>query len=74
MKGPLTWRQLVVAQSGAAKTAEVAVGYRVAAAKRQWLVYRSLAEQANRSVLGHNLATEDAGRPLPEKRPSGAAD
>jgi len=53
-----TWRQLTVAESLAAQAADVAVGYRVALGRGQWLVYRSLARTRNRSVLGHNLATE----------------
>jgi hypothetical protein len=53
-----TWRQLTVAESLAIQPAAVAVGYRVAVGSRQWLVYRSLARKRNRSVLGHNLATE----------------
>jgi hypothetical protein len=53
-----TWRQLTVAESLTAQAADVAVGYRVALGSGQWLVYRSLARKRNRSVLGHNLATE----------------
>ena len=47
-----------MAESLAAQAADVAVGYRVALGRGQWLVYRSLARTRNRSVLGHNLATE----------------
>ena len=36
----------------------MAVGYRVAIGKKQWLIYRSLARPANRSLLGHNLESE----------------
>ena len=54
----LTWRQLTVAESLAIQPAEVAVGYRVVVGKQQWLIYRSLAEKANRTLLGHNLSTE----------------
>jgi hypothetical protein len=53
-----TWRQLTVAESLGAQAADVAVGYRVAVGSGQWLVYRSLARKRNRSLLGHNLATE----------------
>jgi hypothetical protein len=53
-----TWRQLTVAESLAVQPDEVAVGYRVAVGKEQWLIYRSLAEKANRTLLGHNLSTE----------------
>ena len=38
--------------------ADVAVGYRVAVGRKQWLVYRSLAEPGNRTLLGHNLISE----------------
>lgn len=55
---PLTWRRLTVAESREAQPADAAVGFRVAVGKRQWLVYRSLAAAANRTVLGHNLSTE----------------
>ena len=55
---PLTWRALTVAESRQAQPADTAVGFRVAVGKRQWLVYRSLAAAANRTVLGHNLSTE----------------
>ena len=54
----MTWRQLSVAESLQTVAHDVAVGYRVAIGKRQWLIYRSLAEKANRTLLGHNLSTE----------------
>jgi len=53
-----TWRRLAVAESLEAQPAEVAVGYRVAVGQKQWLIYRSLAERANRTLLGHNLVSE----------------
>jgi hypothetical protein len=55
---PLTWRQLTVAENLAAQPPDVAVGYRVVVGRQQWLIYRSLAAKANRTLLGHNLATE----------------
>jgi hypothetical protein len=58
MTRPLTWRRLTVAQSLEIVPASVAVGYRVMVGKDQWLIYRSLAPAANRTLLGHNLATE----------------
>ena len=58
MARPCTWRRLTVAESLAIQPDEVAVGYRVAVGKEQWLIYRSLAEKANRTLLGHNLSTE----------------
>ncbi len=36
----------------------VAAGYRVQFAKRQWLVYRSLTRPTNRTVLGQNLSSD----------------
>lgn len=54
----LTWRQLTIAESLEIQPADVAVGYRIQLGKEQWLIYRSLAQQANRTLLGHNLSTE----------------
>lgn len=54
----LTWRQLTVAETRETKSAEVAVGYRVQIGKLQWLIYRSLACQGTRTVLGQNVASE----------------
>jgi len=58
MTRPATWRQLTVAESRQSQPNDVAVGYRVMLGKEQWLIYRSLAERANRTLLGHNLSTE----------------
>ena len=58
MTRPLTWRRLTVAQSLEIVPAHVAVGYRVMVGKNQWLIYRSLTSAVNRTLLGHNLATE----------------
>jgi len=55
---PYTWRRLTVAESLEIQNDDVAVGYRVAMGGSQWLLYRSLAEKANRTLLGHNLSTE----------------
>ncbi len=55
---PLTWRQLTVAESLAVQPADVAVGYRVTAGGKQWLIYRSLTPSRNRTLLGHNLSSE----------------
>ena len=54
----LTWRPLSIGQAMQLQPADVAVGYRVAAGKRQWLVYRSLGGPGNRTLLGHNLVSE----------------
>jgi hypothetical protein len=54
---PYTWRQLTVGENLAIQPPDVAVGYRVMVGRQQWLVYRSLAPAANRSLLGHNLVS-----------------
>jgi hypothetical protein len=54
----LTWRQLTIGESLAIQPPDVAVGYRIAIGKEQWLLYRSLAPKGNRTLLGHNLSTE----------------
>ena len=58
MTRPLTWRRLTVAESLQIVPNNVAAGYRVMIGKSQWLIYRSLTRAANRTLLGHNLATE----------------
>jgi hypothetical protein len=55
---PSTWRRLTVAESLEIVPSHVAVGYRVMVGKNQWLIYRSLTRAVNRTLLGHNLATE----------------
>lgn len=55
---PLTWRRLTVAQLLETVPADIAVGYRVQLANRQWLIYRSLAPVANRTLLGQNVCNE----------------
>ncbi|MEQ8787177.1 MAG: hypothetical protein RIC55_12800 [Pirellulaceae bacterium] len=57
-KSPFTWRRLTVAENLAIQPADVAVGYRVQIASRQWLLYRSLAAAAPRTLLGQHLASE----------------
>jgi hypothetical protein len=54
---PCTWRQLTVGENLAIQSPDVAVGYRVMVGRQQWLIYRSLAPAANRSLLGHNLVS-----------------
>jgi hypothetical protein len=51
---PITWRRLTVAENRAAVPRDVATAYRIQAGRQQWLIYRSLAPAANRSVLGYN--------------------
>src|SRR5690606_20302998 len=55
---PRTWRQLTVAASLEVAPRDVAVGYRVQTGGSQWLIYRSLAPPANRTVLGQNTSSE----------------
>ena len=54
----MTWRRITVAESLAPVPSDVAVGFRIAIGDQQWLIYRSLAASGNRTLLGHNLATE----------------
>lgn len=53
-----TWRQLAVAEELENVSPDVAVAYRVQAAKEQWFLYRSLDEPGNRTALGQNLSSE----------------
>jgi hypothetical protein len=55
---PLTWRTLTVAENRVICPADVARGWRVQIAERQWIIYRALAVRGNRTVLGHNLISE----------------
>jgi hypothetical protein len=55
---PATWRPLTVGEAMQVQPADVAIGCRVAAGRRQWLIYRSLAKPGNRTLLGHNLLSE----------------
>jgi hypothetical protein len=54
----VTWRQLTVVESLRVQPPDVAVGYRVTVGREHWLIYRSLAGKAGRTLVGHNLATE----------------
>ncbi len=53
-----TWRQLTVAQALHPVPRDVAVGYRFQSGGDQWVTYRSLDKPANRTLIGHNLASE----------------
>jgi hypothetical protein len=55
---PLTWRSLSVAEAHVVQPPDVAVGYRVAIGRSQWLLYRSLAPPQSRSLLGYNVRSE----------------
>ena len=54
----MTWRQLTVAESLTPVPSDKAVGFRIAIGPQQWIIYRALANRSNRTLLGHNLATE----------------
>jgi len=53
---PLTWRQLTVADTRQNLPPHQAAGFRVQAGPDQWLVYRTLDEPRNRTVLGCNIS------------------
>ena len=53
---PLTWRQLTVADTRQNLPPHQAVGFRVQVGLEQWLVYRTLDEVRNRTLLGCNVA------------------
>jgi len=50
-----TWRQLSVGENLQRVQEDRAVGYRIQLDREQFLLYRSLTSQANRTILGHNL-------------------
>ncbi len=58
LKREPTWRRLTVARQLAIEPSDVAVAYRIETGSKQWLIYRSLAASANRTVLGLNLVSE----------------
>jgi hypothetical protein len=53
---PLTWRQLTVADTRQNLPPHQAIGFRVQEGLEQWLVYRTLDEPRNRTVLGCNIS------------------
>ena len=53
-----TWRRLTVGENLEVQPRDVAAGYRVQCGKEQWLVYRTLAPKASRTVLGQNFAVD----------------
>ena len=55
---PLTWRQLTVADTRMNLARHEAVGFRVQAGHKQWLLYRALDKPRNRTLLGCNLSCE----------------
>jgi hypothetical protein len=58
VKQPFTWRRLTVAEDLAMQPADVAVGYRMQIGGEQWLVYRTLADAAPRTLLGQHLSSD----------------
>lgn len=58
IRRPATWRRLTVAENREIQPRDVAVGYRVETQAAQWLIYRSLDDRGNRTLLGHNLVSE----------------
>ncbi|MGL6194661.1 MAG: hypothetical protein ACRC2T_07530 [Thermoguttaceae bacterium] len=58
LKHPYTWRQLTIGEKLQNVTSDKAAGFRVQVGKDQFLLYRSLAAAANRTVLGHNLVSD----------------
>jgi hypothetical protein len=53
----ITWRQLTVADTRIILRPEQAAGFRIQSGQTQWLLYRSLDEPRNRTVLGCNLSS-----------------
>ena len=56
--GPLTWRQLTVADTRRNLPPHQAAGFRVQAGLEQWLLYRALDQPRNRTLLGCNVSCE----------------
>jgi hypothetical protein len=56
--GPLTWRQLTVADTRQNLPVHQAAGFRVQAGLEQWLLYRALDVPRNRTLLGCNVSCE----------------
>lgn len=54
--GQLTWRQLTVADTRVILPPSMAAGHRVQVGLDQWLLYRSLDEPRNRTLLGCNVS------------------
>lgn len=54
----LTWRRLTIGENLRIVRPDEAAGYRLQLGREHWLVYRSLTERANRTLLGINLQTD----------------
>lgn len=55
LKKPYTWRHLTVGEDLQKVPEDKAAGFRFQLGKKQFLLYSSMTEQANRTLLGHNL-------------------
>lgn len=53
-----TWRKLTVAEDLKIVSDSDAVGFRIQVGSEQWMLYRSLGQTINRSVLGKHLVAE----------------
>jgi hypothetical protein len=56
--GPLTWRQLTVADTRLILPPYQAAGFRVQSGSEQWLVYKTLDAPRNRTLLGCNVSCD----------------
>lgn len=56
--GPLTWRQLTVADTRIILPPHQAAGFRVQSGSEQWLVYKTLDAPRNRTLLGCNVSCD----------------
>ena len=61
---PRTWRRLAVAEALETCSPDRAVGYRYRNGDQQWLIYRSLEQPSNRTVLGQKLFMRVFRRPF----------
>ncbi len=55
---PRTWRRLHVVEKLEQVARDRAVAYRVQLDQQQWLIYRSIGENANRTFLGENVSQD----------------
>jgi len=56
--GPLTWRQLTVADTRIILPVHQAAGFRVQSGDEQWLLYKTLDAPRNRTLLGCNVSCD----------------
>ena len=55
---PRTWRSLTIAQHLQIVSGDVAAAFRIQLDSQQWILYRSLVENGNRTFMGENFAGE----------------